>query len=50
MEVVLLTLVAFGLGALPLAWWLGRAVLPAATRPSGTDPHPGPGNPRPAGG
>lgn len=50
MEVVLLTLVAFGLGALPLAWWLGRAVLHVDIRAYGPDHNPGAGNVWRAGG
>ena len=50
MEVVLLTLVAFGLGALPLAWWLGRVVLHVDIRAYGPDHNPGAGNAWRAGG
>lgn len=50
MDVVLFTLVAFALGALPLAWWLGRVALHVDVREYGADRNPGAGNAWRAGG
>jgi len=50
MDVVLFTLVAFVLGALPLAWWLGRLVLHVDVRDYCADRNPGAGNVWRAGG
>jgi len=50
MDVVLVTVLAFALGSLPLAWWLGRVVLRVDVRDYGADHNPGAGNVWRAGG
>ncbi len=50
MPTLVFTLVGLGLGSLPLAWWLGRAVLHVDPRDYGPDHNPGAGNVWRAGG
>lgn len=50
MRTLLFTVVGLGLGSLPLAWWLGRAVLRVDARDYGADRNPGAGNVWRAGG
>jgi acyl-phosphate glycerol 3-phosphate acyltransferase len=50
MPTVLYTMLGLVLGSLPLAWWLGRAVLRVDARQYGPDHNPGAGNVWRAGG
>jgi len=50
MQTLLFTVIGLVLGSLPLAWWLGRAVLHVDPRDFGPDHNPGAGNVWRAGG